>query len=165
MFSNAVTVALVALPFVAQSVLAGDCMRSYKISEGDICDSISASQNVSTYQLATINEGYIDATCSNLQPGATICLGYENEDCSSTHVVKAGDLCENIATTYSIDLTTLYNNNPNILADCSNMYIGEVLAVCSEVIVPPSGTSLVATAIPSTATAADDESLPYCDEL
>ncbi|KAF8907750.1 hypothetical protein CPB85DRAFT_1223114 [Mucidula mucida] len=126
MFSNAITVALVALPFVAQSVLAGDCLRSYKISEGDICDSISAANNVSTYQLATINEGYIDATCSNLDPGATICLGYENEDCTSTHVVKAGDLCESIAAEYSIDIASLYNNNPNILDDCSNIYVGEV---------------------------------------
>lgn len=76
--------------------------------------------------MATINEGYIDATCSNLDPGATICLGYENEDCTSTHVVKAGDLCESIAAEYSIDIASLYNNNPNILDDCSNIYVGEV---------------------------------------
>ncbi|KAK0235291.1 hypothetical protein EDD85DRAFT_842488 [Armillaria nabsnona] len=154
MFSYKVlSFAVVALPFVARSVVA-HCNRQYTIQEGDICDSISAANNVSTYQLATINAGYIDSTCSNLQIGATICLGYLNEDCSDTYVVEAEDTCEDIADGFSIDEATLYNNNPNINDKCTNIYVGEVLCVASSIAVPPAGTSIAATAIPSTATAA-----------
>ncbi|KAK0186612.1 hypothetical protein F5146DRAFT_1066614 [Armillaria mellea] len=154
MFSyKALSFAVVALPFVARSVVA-HCNRQYTIQEGDICDSISAANNVSTYQLATINVGYIDSACSNLQIGATICLGYLNEDCSDTYVVEAEDTCEEIADGFSIDEATLYNNNPNINDKCTNIYVGEVLCVASTIAVPPAGTSIAATAIPSTATAA-----------
>jgi hypothetical protein len=154
MFSyKALSFAVVALPFVARSVVA-HCNRQYTIQEDDICDSISAANNVSTYQLATINAGYIDNTCSNLQIGATICLGYLNEDCSDTYVVEAEDTCEDIADGFSIDEATLYNNNPNINDKCTNIYVGEVLCVASSIAVPPAGTSIAATAIPSTATAA-----------
>ncbi|SJL09337.1 uncharacterized protein ARMOST_12714 [Armillaria ostoyae] len=154
MFSyKALSFAVVAVPFVARSVVA-HCNRQYTIQEGDICDSISAANNVSTYQLATINAGYIDSTCSNLQIGSTICLGYLNEDCSDTYVVEAEDTCEDIADGFSIDEATLYNNNPNINDKCTNIYVGEVLCVASSIAVPPAGTSIAATAIPSTATAA-----------
>ncbi|KAK0495575.1 hypothetical protein EDD18DRAFT_1169928 [Armillaria luteobubalina] len=154
MFSyKALSFAVVVLPFVARSVVA-HCNRQYTIQEGDICDSISAANNVSTYQLATINAGYIDSSCSNLQIGATICLGYLNEDCSDTYVVEAEDTCEEIADGFSIDEATLYNNNPNINDKCTNIYVGEVLCVASTIAVPPAGTSIAATAIPSTATAA-----------
>lgn len=154
MFSyKALSFAVVVLPFVARSVVV-HCNRQYTIQEGDICDSISAANNVSTYQLATINAGYIDSSCSNLQIGATICLGYLNEDCSDTYVVEAEDTCEEIADGFSIDEATLYNNNPNINDKCTNIYVGEVLCVASTIAVPPAGTSIAATAIPSTATAA-----------
>ncbi|KIY66403.1 carbohydrate-binding module family 50 protein [Cylindrobasidium torrendii FP15055 ss-10] len=145
--------AIALLPFLANTALAGSCVRSYTVKEGDICDSISAAKNVSTYQLATINKGYIDNACSNLQPDDEICIGYEGEDCDQTYVVKADDTCEAVANAASIDLATLLNNNPNVLADCSNLYIGEVLAVCSEVIVPPANGS-ANTAVPTTATPA-----------
>ncbi|KAK0199893.1 hypothetical protein DFS33DRAFT_1278320 [Desarmillaria ectypa] len=173
--SKALSFAVVALPFVARcklifmlnltfvlnadflpckTAVVAHCNRKYTIQEGDICDSISATHNVSTYQLATINAGYIDNACSNLHIGATICLGYLNEDCSDTYVVKAKDTCEDIVAKFSIDEATLYNNNPNINDKCSNIYIGEVLCVASSIAVPPAGSSIAATAIPSTATAA-----------
>ncbi|KAK0217014.1 hypothetical protein IW262DRAFT_1438680 [Armillaria fumosa] len=148
MFSyKALSFAVVALPFVARSVVA-HCNRQYTIQEGDICDSISAANNVSTYQLATINAGYIDSACSNLQIGATICLGYLNEDCSDTYVVEAEDTCEEIADGFSIDEATLYNNNPNINDKCTNIYVGEVLCVASTIAVPPV-TSSTATLVTS----------------
>lgn len=177
MFTKA---AILAVAF-ASSVLAGPCVRHYTIKEGDICDGISAANNVSTYQLAKINEGYIDSTCSNLQPGAEICIGYENEDCSTTYVVKGQDTCGSIAEHHAINSTMLNLNNPQIDGDCSNIYVGQVLCVGSTVQVPPHGSGeTVATAIPVTATAAasaapsatasnddgeDDDDLPFCDEL
>ncbi|KAG7440520.1 uncharacterized protein BT62DRAFT_937919 [Guyanagaster necrorhizus] len=151
--SKALSFAIVALPFVARSVVA-QCTRNYTIQDGDICDSISAANNVSTYQLATINAGYINSACSNLEIGANICLGYSGEDCTETYVVEADDTCEGITTKFTVDEATFYNNNPNINDQCTNIYIGEVLCVASTIAVPPAGSSVAATAIPSTATAA-----------
>jgi len=163
---------------------AGPCVRQYTVKEGDICDSISATKSVSTYQLAVINHGVIDSSCSNLMPGSTICIGYENEDCSTTYVVKKDDTCDLITSATSIDSTLLWANNPQIDSGCSNLYIGEVLCVAKSVIVPPAPKSgSVPTAIPATATPAapssvpkpkptpanpsdaDYNSLPFCDEL
>ncbi|THU78987.1 hypothetical protein K435DRAFT_966527 [Dendrothele bispora CBS 962.96] len=142
-----VAVAALALPLFAQSVLAGPCVRHYTVQEGDICDGISAANQVSTYQLAKINEGYIDSTCSNLQPGATICIGYENEDCSKTYVVKAQDSCGTIADAHAINTTMLYLNNPQIDGECSNIYVGETRTAvflihnrCQARIYPPTTT-------------------------
>lgn len=148
-----VALAASVLSLFVQSASAGPCVRSYTIQAGDICDSISAAQNVSTYQLATINAGVFNSDCTNLAPGSSICLGYENEDCSSTYVVAAQDTCDSVATTYGINSTLLYGNNPQINSACSNIYVGEVLCVASTIAAPPAGTSLD-TAIPSTATAA-----------
>ncbi|KAJ3997124.1 hypothetical protein F5050DRAFT_1754374 [Lentinula boryana] len=151
MFSFAV---VVVLPLFLQLASAQSCTRSYTVQDGDICDSISAAQNVSTYQLAAVNSGVIDSTCSNLQPGSSLCLGYEGEDCTTTYTVAAQDTCDTISATYGINSTLLYGNNPQIDSACDNIYVGEVLCVASTIAAPPVGSASVNTAIPSTATAA-----------
>ncbi|THH10376.1 hypothetical protein EW146_g8385 [Bondarzewia mesenterica] len=135
MFS--ILAALAAVPLFAQSVFAGPCVRSYTIQEGDICDSISAAKNVSTYQLAVINEGVINSACTNLTPGNSICIGYQGEDCSTTYVVRADDTCDLVTSKTGVNSTLLYLNNPQIDQACSNLYIGEVLCTSSTVQVPP----------------------------
>ncbi|RDB30859.1 hypothetical protein Hypma_005977 [Hypsizygus marmoreus] len=156
------TAALFALPLFAQSVLAGECTRRYIIKDGDICDSISAAQNVSTYQLSAINVGVIDAECLNLVPSKTICLGYAGEDCSTTYTVVADDTCEQIASNHKLNSTILTLNNPQINAECTNIYIGEVLCVANTVQVPPApaGGNLPGAVIPVTAKPAKPTSTP-----
>jgi len=135
MFSNALLSALIAIPFVAQAVLAHDCTRTYTVAQGDTCDSISAAQQVSTYQLAAINS-QIDPDCSNLQPGELICLEQAGTHCDGTYVVKDNDICEAISQSTNTPLDVLYANNPQIDDDCFNIYIGEVLCVANTVTVP-----------------------------
>jgi LysM repeat protein len=176
MFTQVFAAAFIALTSLAQSVLAkttGACDRTYTIQEGDICDSISASHNVSTYQLAAINSGIIDSTCSNLVVGNSICLGYDGEDCSTTYVVAGGDNCDLITSKFGINGTILSLNNPQINKACDNIYVGEVLCTSQTVQVPPAPAGPPpAASIPATATAAsptasahDDEDLPFCDDL
>ncbi|PAV17678.1 carbohydrate-binding module family 50 [Pyrrhoderma noxium] len=155
MFSRSLIVAAVSVPFIASTVYAADCTRTYTVVDGDICDSISAANNASTYQLAAVNSGVIDSTCSNLSPDSSICLGTEGEDCSTTYVVQSGDTCDDISSVFGINSTLLWTNNPNIDDECSNIYIGEVLCVADSVLVPPIPSSgIPATSIPATATAA-----------
>jgi len=137
MFSKSVLTALLAVPFVAQAVLAtqNDC-RDYVVQEGDICDSISAAQHVSTYQLAVVNYGIINQECSNLYAGEHICLGHPGEDCTDTYVVEPCDTCEDISAKTGVPLDILYVNNPQIDDDCKNIYVGEVLCVATTPTVP-----------------------------
>jgi len=161
MFTQFVAVALCAL--AAQPAMAGSCSRTYTIRPGDICDSICAANNVPTYQLAVNNMNTIDSSCSNLQPGGTLCLGTVGEDCHTTHVVKLNDTCDVISSAAGISNKMLTTNNPQINADCTNIYIGEVLCTANAVLVtnaPSAPAATVAAALASSA-----ENLPYCDEL
>jgi len=136
MFAQLFTVAVLAIS-AAHSVSA-DCVRSYTIQEGDFCDKISQAQNVSTYQLAAVNSNSVDSSCSNLIPGASLCLA-ENaaEDCQTTYVVLPEDTCFDVSQKNALNLTILYLNNPQINEACSNIYDGEVLCTSKTVQVPP----------------------------
>ncbi|KAG1883590.1 hypothetical protein F4604DRAFT_1735711 [Suillus subluteus] len=165
MFTKAIT-AILALPFVAQLVSADTCTRSYTAQAGDICDSISAANNVSTYQLAVVNVGIIDDACDNLVVGQSYCLGWQGQDCTTTYVVQQNDDCDIISSAAGINTTILYENNPQINDYCTNIYIGEVLCTANTVQVPPAPAGTTpATSIPPTATPANpDGDLPWCDE-
>lgn len=133
MFSQVYTVALLAL--FAQTAFAATCSRTYTVAEGDFCDKISQSQNVSTYQLAAMNPNIINQNCTNLQPGETICLGLSGEDCSTTYAVKPGDTCVAIAAATGLNMTILRLNNPQLDEAC-DIYSGEVLCISQTVQVP-----------------------------
>ena len=78
----------------------------------------------------------IDSICHNLTPGEVLCLGTEGEDCTTTHVVASGDSCDGLMSTYAINATLLYNNNPQIDSACDNIYTGEVCLPCLDVCLP-----------------------------
>jgi len=111
------------------------CTRTYIVQPGDFCDKISAAQNVPTYQLLMLNPE-IDKDCTNLIPGQHLCLGTHDEDCTTTHVVQAGDDCDIVTSMYHIKRKVLDENNPQLNKPCTNMYIGEVLCVAPTVTVP-----------------------------
>ncbi|KAH8096835.1 hypothetical protein BXZ70DRAFT_1072347 [Cristinia sonorae] len=193
MFAATALVAFLALPFTCQfafSVAAADCARKYTVKAGDYCDQISAANNASTYQLAVTNIGKINEDCKNLQPGQDICLGFVGQDCTNTYVVKAGDTCTGVAAKHGLNTTLFNHNNPQLHAECDNLYIGEVVCVGGGPAVPPlpAGAPMPAATIPPGAQPAtppkaepveddedcddeednedeDDENLPWCDEL
>jgi hypothetical protein len=138
MFSK-LTFAATAALFLISPVLAANanCTRTYTIVAGDICDGISRSQNVSTYQLAAVNNDVIDPECSNLQIGGQLCLGTSGEDCTKIHFVQDTDTCTSIGTQYGLNSTILGQNNPNIDQGCDNLYPGLALCVAQTVIAPP----------------------------
>ncbi|CAL1696891.1 unnamed protein product [Somion occarium] len=134
-------------------ILPPDCSRTYTVQSGDFCDKISAEQSVSTFQLADVNKGIIDAACDNLFPGEVLCLGITGQDCTTVHVIAEGDFCASIAGNAGIPISTLLANNPNVNADCSNLGIGEVLCTASEIFVGGgSGTTTIEPPSPGTTT-------------
>jgi len=151
MFSQLFAVSVLAA--AARSVFAAECSRSYTVKEGDICDTISQSQNVSTFQLATVNSGAVNGGCTNLTPGQTICLALKpEEDCTTTYTVAGGDTCADIASKHAVNATILNLNNPQINDDCSNIYPGEVLCTAKTVQVPPTPATGVVVPAPGTIT-------------
>ncbi|KAF9002288.1 hypothetical protein BDQ17DRAFT_1280576 [Cyathus striatus] len=110
--------------------LPATCTRNYTVVAHDFCDLISAKEGVSSFQLASVNAGIINADCSNLFVGEVLCLGLEGQDCTQVSVVQpTGDSCFSIATDAGISVDTLIANNPNVNADCTNIHPGEVLCV------------------------------------
>jgi len=152
------------LSSASASVLAQSCTRSYTVEAGDICDGISAAQNVSTYQLAVLNPS-INAGCTNLMPGQVLCLGTSGDDCTNTYVVKPNDICHDVAAAHKIDLAIFFHNNPQLDAKCDNLYIGEVVCVASTDVAPPLPSGpLPATSVPATAQpATPTDDIPWCD--
>jgi LysM repeat protein len=134
MFSKVFTLAAV-LAISAQATSAA-CTRSYAIKAGDYCDKISQENNVSTFQLAALNDGKMNDGCTNLAAGVELCLGNTGEDCTTTYTVKAGDTCNAIMNAAGVNSTVLYLNNPQIDEECTNIYVGEVLCTGKEVQVP-----------------------------
>ncbi|KAI0666507.1 hypothetical protein C8Q78DRAFT_930262, partial [Trametes maxima] len=111
-----------------------NCARNYTVVAGDTCDGISAKENVSTFQLATVNADKIDAACDNLAIGEPLCLGITGQDCQVTHVVESGDSCDSIAQGAGTTVAILLANNPNVNSECTNIGIGEVLCTANEII-------------------------------
>ncbi|TFK47429.1 hypothetical protein OE88DRAFT_1738720 [Heliocybe sulcata] len=126
----AATVAFATMSALAQNVT---CSRFYTVASGDTCDAISAKEGVSTYQLAFVNQGTIDATCQNLYVGESLCLGIVGQDCGSVHVFYSGDSCTEVEDSTGVSLSTLLANNPNINAGCTNVYPGEVICTANTI--------------------------------
>jgi len=126
-------VALSAFLTVASAQARSGCSRNGTVQPNDSCDIFSARNNVSTFQLANANQA-IDPLCDNIFPEENLCLGLVGEDCDSVAPVQSGDSCSSIATAANITMATLIANNPNVNADCSNIYPGEVLCVASNII-------------------------------
>ncbi|KAI0066417.1 hypothetical protein BV25DRAFT_1835480 [Artomyces pyxidatus] len=126
-------VAVTAAVYGGVSAQTSNCARTYTVISGDTCDIISAKENVSTFQLATVNSAIVDPACDNLAVGEVLCLGIVGQDCNITDVVQSGDSCGLITDATGIPLSTLLTNNPNINTDCSNIYPGEVLCTSSQV--------------------------------
>ncbi|TBU58632.1 hypothetical protein BD310DRAFT_453789 [Dichomitus squalens] len=129
-------VAVIVVAAVCSSVDAqvSNCARNYTVVSGDTCDEIAGKENVSSFQLATVNKATINAGCTNLRAGEELCLGIVGQDCEVTHVVANGDTCESIAEAAGTTLDILLENNPNVNSECNNIHPGEVLCTAKDVI-------------------------------
>ncbi|KAF9002303.1 hypothetical protein BDQ17DRAFT_1357251 [Cyathus striatus] len=120
--------------------LPATCTRNYTVVAHNFCDLISAKEGVSSFQLASVNAGIINADCTNLFVGEVKftlptfvnrpVLGSRMTRLHQVLVVQpTGDSYFSIATDTGISVDTLVANNPNVNADCTNIHPGEVLCV------------------------------------
>ncbi|KAL0571626.1 hypothetical protein V5O48_010333 [Marasmius crinis-equi] len=107
----------------------GDCTKTVTIESGDTCDAIAGRNFISTYTIQNINPA---GTCSSLVAGQQICVNSPSNKCVSVYLVSGTEGgCTNIATSHGITFARLRELNPNVDADCTNIYPGESLCIAS----------------------------------
>ncbi|KAF9455416.1 hypothetical protein BDZ94DRAFT_1205763 [Collybia nuda] len=115
-----------------------ECTRKTTVQNGDTCDTISERAGISRYWLGQLNPT-INSNCSNLIGGAAICIDSAINTCGSVYAVTGTEgACVGIATTLGMTLQELLSLNPNVNAQCSNIYIGEVLCTAKKTTGTPS---------------------------
>jgi LysM repeat protein len=100
--------------------------KTYQIKQGDTCQSISASQQISTFDLLQANN--LNAYCSNFPQSGTLCIP-STRSCS-TYIVKQGDSCGSVAMAANATWTQIVSWNPAVAYDCSQIANLVSYAVC-----------------------------------
>ncbi|KAL9101778.1 MAG: hypothetical protein Q9163_002997 [Psora crenata] len=96
----------------------GNPNPAYTVKAGDTCASISRDKEVSTLNLIAVNG--LNAECSNLSVGRTICI----PPVCKVYEVQTGDTCESIAGSNNLTLPQFFGYNPGIInPDCTNVNI------------------------------------------
>lgn len=92
------------------------CSNPYTVQSGDTCDSIALAMKVPTN--AVISAGGLSAGCSNLTPGASLCL----PRACNLYRVQYDDTCNTILEANDgLSGIDLLGWNPNINALCGNI--------------------------------------------
>lgn len=105
-----------ALNATATSATRPTCLTSsYSVQADDTCVTISAANNVSTYNL--ISENALDVACNGISQRKTLCLP---ETCT-THQLEFADTCDSLVSDFNITFAQLLAWNPNINIGCSNL--------------------------------------------
>ncbi|KAG5637273.1 hypothetical protein H0H81_005167 [Sphagnurus paluster] len=115
------------------------CTRKTTVLVGDDCDTISArAVSMHTHVAPQLNPT-INAACTNLIGGTAICTDSALNNCGSVYAVKGTEGgCAGIATALKITLAQLLSLNPNVNAQCTNIYVGEMLCTSQRAAGTPS---------------------------
>ncbi|KAF6817201.1 LysM domain-containing protein, partial [Colletotrichum plurivorum] len=98
------------------SRMSAECATTYRVREGDTCDSIAAAQEVPSRDLAEANED-IDARCDGLEAGRDLCLPAK----CKVHPLTPGDSCESLLETYGAGRESLAAWNPKLYIQCDSL--------------------------------------------
>ncbi|KAJ5800077.1 uncharacterized protein N7518_002145 [Penicillium psychrosexuale] len=107
---------------------------SYSVRANDTCVTISAANEVSTYNL--ISENALDVACNGISEGKTLCLP---ETCT-TYQLELADTCDSLVSDLNIKFAQLLAWNPNINTGCSNLASWRGWYLCAS---SPTGTAIV----------------------
>lgn len=114
------------IPPTTQNCLSGN---RYKTGNGDTCDSIALTHNVSASTLYYTNANILD--CSAIVPGTDLCLPLA---CNHLYTVQENDNCTGIAREAGIVMDDLMSFNSRLNMGCTNLhstnpYWGSILCV------------------------------------
>lgn len=102
------------------------CSSTYTVQLNDTCNSIAASQNISTYNLMLANS--ITILCSNLpEEGEEICI----PALCSTTTLQHGDSCDDYESSWGVSLAKILAWNPIISSSCGNLDLFVGWSLCT----------------------------------
>ncbi|KAK0710665.1 hypothetical protein B0H67DRAFT_601626 [Lasiosphaeris hirsuta] len=127
-----------------------DCTWWHVAASGDTCAGIAAGPAIEVSAFQSYNPslaGAASACSAKLVIGNSYCIeqnyGLPSEiytshpyphrtlptDCNKFHFVVSGDLCPTIASTYGVALADFYSWNPDVGANCNNLWLQEYVCV------------------------------------
>ncbi|KAK1223892.1 hypothetical protein PQX77_013226 [Marasmius sp. AFHP31] len=107
----------------------GDCTETATVQPGDTCDKIAFRNLISTYTIQNINPA---GTCSSLVAGGDVCVDHPSNRCVGVYLVSGNEGgCANVASSHGITFDRLRELNPNVDAQCGNIYPGESLCTAA----------------------------------
>ncbi|OLN92823.1 LysM domain-containing protein [Colletotrichum chlorophyti] len=96
--------------------MSSDCATTYRVQEGDTCDSIAAAQEVPSRDLVEAND-QLDGWCGGLEVGQDLCLPAK----CKVHPLKPEDSCESLLKAYGAGQKSLSEWNPRLYIQCDSL--------------------------------------------
>ncbi|XDG02515.1 hypothetical protein ABKA04_002130 [Annulohypoxylon sp. FPYF3050] len=130
-----------------QTGIVSNCQQFYTVQSGDSCAAIEGMFAISFADLYSWNPS-IGSNCENLWLGYAYCVSAppssttsggsgpaaptqsgEAANCNKYYTVQSGDSCDKIESQFDITFQQLYQWNPAIEADCTNLWLGYAICV------------------------------------
>ncbi|KAJ0387170.1 hypothetical protein COL922a_002782 [Colletotrichum nupharicola] len=96
--------------------MSSECVTTYRVREGDTCDSIAAAQEVPSRDLVEANDE-LGAWCGGLETGRDLCLPPK----CKVHRLKPEDSCESLLEAYGAGRESLVEWNPKLYIQCTSL--------------------------------------------
>lgn len=118
--------------------------------QGDTCELLALNQTIALGLFEAINPA-INADCTNLELGLSYCVrptadwnstasstivtaatttpSGTTSNCYEYYTIQSGDYCGKVGDLFDISMVQLQYWNPSLLADCSNLALGEAYCV------------------------------------
>ncbi|KAI8834517.1 hypothetical protein BC829DRAFT_350868, partial [Chytridium lagenaria] len=120
------------------------CTKTYKVLPIDTCETILQKNGIYFAYLKSLNPGMTEG-CS-LAAGQDMCVsGTGVKECGMVYQLKDGEYCWAAANSNGITIDFLYELNPFLLKDCSNLRPKDTLCVARPAGTPTSTTSATST--------------------
>ncbi|KAJ5131410.1 uncharacterized protein N7515_007449 [Penicillium bovifimosum] len=168
----------IATPTPTQPNMTKDCTKFHKVVDGDNCATISKEYGISQADFLTWNPD-VGADCKNLWLDNYVCVGSTptstsgtppptstspgvvtptptqpnmTKGCTKFHMVVDGDNCATISKEYGISRADFLTWNPDVGADCTNLWLDNYVCVEASPSSNPSPTTTLSPSPTSEAT-------------
>jgi hypothetical protein len=136
----------VTTPYPIQTSMVSNCDAFYKVVAGDSCVDIANSHTILVSSFYSWNPA-VNTDCSGLQANVYVCVGITSTatvtgvttpapiqtgmvpNCNDFYKVVTNDQCGQIASAYTIPLSSFYSWNPAVHTDCSGLQASEYVCV------------------------------------
>ncbi|KAJ7894191.1 hypothetical protein B0H14DRAFT_2683543 [Mycena olivaceomarginata] len=129
---------------VASGTITSSCTEYYIALSGDTCATIEETFGISLTQFIALNPG-INSECTNFLAEEAYCVSTAAitgppgnlvagsltpaEGCEEYYTIESGDTCNLVAGEWGLTVAQFVALNPEINAECTNLFLGEAYCV------------------------------------